>query len=104
MKVNRVSSIIAACSTLLVVVITIFFFKLQDSSRFDIVLIIVDSLPGFLTGKYLSIGGDYAFFDNILDKKFTTLAEYLKKSGYYTAAFISNAHLRAGKGFEQGFD
>lgn len=64
----------------------------------------VYSFPGFLTGRYLTIGKDYVFLDNILDKKFTTLSEYLKKAGYYTAAFVFNAHLMIGKGFEQGFD
>lgn len=64
----------------------------------------VYSFAGFLTGRYLSIRGGYVFLDNILDKKFTTLSEYLKKAGYYTAAFVVNGHLMIGKGFEQGFD
>lgn len=64
----------------------------------------VYSFPGLLTGKYLSIGEGHVFLDNILDKKFTTLPEYLKREGYYTAAFVFNAHLRVGKGFEQGFN
>lgn len=61
--------------------------------------------PGLFTGRYLTVGVDYLFLDNILDKKFSTLAEYLKNSGYYTAAFINNnISFKVGKGFEQGFD
>ena len=39
-----------------------------------------------------------------MDKKFTTLAEYLKEAGYNTAAFVCTPFLRPGSGFEQGFD
>lgn len=62
------------------------------------------SLPALLTGRYLEVGKDYVFYDNILDKQFTTLAEYLKNSGYYTVAFVNNGHLKINKGFEHGFD
>ncbi len=63
------------------------------------------SFPGILTGRYLAVSkGDYAHYTNIFDSKFDTLAEYLKRLGYYTAAFVNNEHLRMGQGFEQGFD
>ena len=65
----------------------------------------VYSFPGFLTGRYLAIKSrDPLFFHNILDKELTTLSEYLKSFGYYTAAFLNNGHLAIGKGFEQGID
>ncbi len=63
------------------------------------------SFPGILTGRYLGVDkGDYTFWDNILDKKFNTLAGYLKDANYYTAAFLNNPHFKINKGFEQGFD
>jgi len=63
------------------------------------------SFPGLLTGRYLGIKSRrFEFIDHLLDKKFVTLAEYLKREGYYTAAFINNPHLEANKGFEQGID
>lgn len=63
------------------------------------------SFPGLLTGRYLGIKSKrFEFLDHLLDKKFVTLAEYLKKEGYYTAAFINNPHLEVDKGFEQGID
>lgn len=64
----------------------------------------VYSFPGILTGRYLGVNNGYVLLDNILDKKFNTLAEYLKDAGYYTAAFLHNPHLKINKGFEQGFD
>lgn len=63
------------------------------------------SFPGLLTGRYLEVrNADYVLMDNILDKKFITLAEYLKNAGYYTAGFMDKSLLNAGRGFEQGFD
>jgi len=63
------------------------------------------SFPGLLTGRYLGIKSKrFEFLDHLLDKKFVTLAEYLKGAGYYTAAFINNLHLEVNKGFEQGID
>lgn len=65
--------------------------------------------PGYHTGRYLGIKnkniGKFIFMNN-LDKKFNTLAEYLKKLGYYTVALPSsnNIFYRAGSGYEQGFD
>jgi len=64
----------------------------------------VFSSPALLTGRYLAIDKRSICLDNILDKKFTTLAEYLKDCGYYTAAFFDNDNYRTGTGFEQGFD
>lgn len=62
------------------------------------------SFVGLLTGRYLAVGKEYVFLDNILGREFITLPEYLKDYGYYTAAFVLNGNLMAGKGFEQGFD
>jgi arylsulfatase len=62
------------------------------------------SFPTILTGKYLAVDEKYVFLNNILDQKFTTVAEYLRSAGYYTAAFLNNGNLKEGKGFEQGFD
>jgi len=64
----------------------------------------VYSFPGLLTGRYLSVNKGYILLDNLLDKEFSTLAEYLKNAGYYTAAFLNNTNLKINKGFEQGFD
>ncbi|MDD4939483.1 MAG: sulfatase [Candidatus Omnitrophica bacterium] len=62
------------------------------------------SFVSFLTGRYLKIAEGNMFFNNVLDKDFTTLAEYLKRAGYYAAAFITNPTLKVNKGFERGFD
>ncbi len=67
----------------------------------------IHATPALISGKYLAVYNKYILFDdflNIFDKKFTTLAEYLKGFGYYTAAFLSNSHFRIETGFEQGFD
>lgn len=57
-----------------------------------------------LTGKYLSNDQEDMFLNNVLDEKFSTLSEYFKNFGYYTAAFVTTDALRIGRGFEQGFD
>ncbi|MFH1507081.1 MAG: sulfatase [Candidatus Omnitrophota bacterium] len=62
------------------------------------------STPSLMTGRYLGINDIHAFFNSVLDKRFTTLAEYLKNAGYYTTAFFNNGNYRWGTGFEQGFD
>ena len=64
----------------------------------------VSAIPGLMTGQYVTVQKFEPFWDNILDKRFTILAEYLKNFGFYTAAFLANATLRKGRGFEQGFD
>jgi arylsulfatase A-like enzyme len=65
----------------------------------------VCSFPSILTGIYLAINKkDYVLYENNLDNKFDTLAEDLKKAGYYTAAFVKNPHLRIKNGFGQGID
>lgn len=67
----------------------------------------VHATPALLTGKYLGVYSLEVLtktFNNILDNKFTTLAEYLRGSNYDTAAFLSNGHYRFGTGFEQGFN
>jgi arylsulfatase A-like enzyme len=58
---------------------------------------------GLMTGRYLMVYGDDEA-EGILDKKFTTLAEYLKKIGYHNIAFLNNGHYARGSGFERGFD
>jgi len=61
---------------------------------------------GLFTGKYLATDKpEPSLWDNILDAKFKTLAEYLKDFGYSTMALIaSNSNYAQGKGFDQGFD
>lgn len=61
---------------------------------------------GLFTGKYLATDKlEPSLWDNILDAKFMTLAEYLKSFGYSTMALIGgNKNYAKGKGFEQGFD
>lgn len=62
------------------------------------------SSPGLLTGRYLATDQVVDYMGEALDKKFTTLAEYLKGFGYCTAAFLANGTYKKGRGFEQGFD
>ncbi len=62
------------------------------------------SSVGLLTGRYLATTKYEPSWDNVLDKRFITLAKYLKNFGYETAAFLNNIHFREGSGFEQGFD
>jgi len=62
------------------------------------------SFVGLFTGRYLGLRGGYLLLANILDKKFTTLAEYCKDMGYFTAAFVTSPLLKIRKGFGQGFD
>jgi arylsulfatase A-like enzyme len=64
----------------------------------------VSATPGLMTGRYLMVTKFEPFWDHVLDKRFTTLAEYLNNFGFYTAAFLSNVIYRKGTGFEQGFD
>jgi arylsulfatase len=70
------------------------------------------SVPSFLTGTYPCQHGVYegsAFSEagevtDLLPAEALTLAEAFQQSGYGTAAFVHNAQLRAGNGFEQGFE
>ena len=70
------------------------------------------SVPSFLTGTYPVRHGVYegsASLDvgevtDVLPEASVTLAEVLRGQGYRTAAFIRNAQLRRGNGFEQGFE
>ena len=55
---------------------------------------------GFQPWRVGSLGGDRA----VLDERFVTLPEALKKLGYRTAAFRSNHWLQAEYGYSQGFD
>ncbi|MBN3041276.1 MAG: sulfatase [Candidatus Omnitrophica bacterium] len=66
----------------------------------------IASLPGFFTGRYLEVETPKHLLtsDNLLDEKFTTLAEYLKTMGYHTAVFGNHPFLKINKGFGQGFD
>ncbi len=70
------------------------------------------SVPSFLTGTYPAQHGVYegsarrasgAWSSDVLGSELTTLAERFHAEGYDTAAFVRNAQLRAGQGFEQGF-
>jgi arylsulfatase A-like enzyme len=55
---------------------------------------------GFQPWRAGSLGGDRA----VLDERFVTLPEALKKLGYRTAGFRSNHWLQAEYGYSQGFD
>lgn len=69
------------------------------------------SVPSFLTGTYPLQHGVYegsarglsGTTSDVLPQEATTLAERFEQAGYRTAAFVRNAQLRAGLGFEQGF-
>lgn len=70
------------------------------------------SVPSFLTGTLPvrhgvyegSARGDAGEVSHALPESATTLAEVFRDAGYDTAAFVRNAQLRPGLGFEQGFD
>jgi arylsulfatase A-like enzyme len=69
------------------------------------------SVPSFLTGTYPLQHGVYegsaraaeGTVSDVLPETATTLAELFARAGYQTAAFVENAQLRKGMGFEQGF-
>lgn len=70
------------------------------------------SVPSFLTGSWPAVHGVYegsarrggVLTTDILGERSKTLAEAFAEAGYDTAAFLRNAQLRPGRGFEQGFD
>ncbi|MEO6710638.1 MAG: sulfatase [Planctomycetota bacterium] len=70
------------------------------------------SVPSFMTGTYPVQHGVYEGSaheadgqkSDVLPPDAMTLAESFSAAGYQTAAFIHNAHLRGGLGFEQGFE
>jgi arylsulfatase len=70
------------------------------------------SVPSFLTGTYPSQHGVFegsarneaGEVTDLLPASATTLAEVFQQHGFDTAAFVHNAQLRAGNGFEQGFE
>jgi arylsulfatase len=65
------------------------------------------AIPALISGRYLAVSELDVFNGescNIIDGRFTLLAEYLKNSGYQTAAFVCNDFVRQGTGFEHGFD
>ncbi|HED64661.1 MAG TPA: hypothetical protein ENJ09_03795 [Planctomycetes bacterium] len=70
------------------------------------------SVPSFLTGTFPiqhgvyegSARGKAGAVTDVLPESATTLAEVFSEHGYRTAAFIKNAQLKRGNGFEQGFD
>jgi arylsulfatase A-like enzyme len=70
------------------------------------------SVPSYLTGTYPLQHGVYecsargigGTTSDVLPDEATTLAETFRTAGYRTAAFVRNAQLRPGLGFEQGFD
>src|SRR5262245_45073288 len=70
------------------------------------------SVPSFLTGTWPaehgvyegSAHGDQGETTDLLPDRARTLAEDFAEAGFETAAFLHNAHLRSGQGFEQGFD
>lgn len=70
------------------------------------------SVPSFLTGTYPmqhgvyegSARGESGKVTDVLPESSTTLAEVFRERGYATAAFVKNAQLNRGNGFEQGFE
>lgn len=70
------------------------------------------SVPSFMTGMWPLQHGVYegsarereGATTDVLPAAATTLAEVLQQAGWSTAAFVQNAQLRTGLGFEQGFD
>ena len=70
------------------------------------------SVPSFLTGTYPLQHGVYrgsarkegSAFSDVLGEDALTLAEVFQAAGYRTGAFVRNAQLRRGMGFEQGFE
>ncbi|MCP3915346.1 MAG: sulfatase [bacterium] len=70
------------------------------------------SVPTILTGLYPAQHGVYqgsskdadGMHSDVVPKGARTLAEAFAATGYETAAFVMNAQLRRGLGFEQGFD
>ncbi|MFQ5653869.1 MAG: sulfatase [Planctomycetota bacterium] len=70
------------------------------------------SVPSFLTGLYPVQHGVYegntrgseGSVSDILPADAHTMAEIFREAGWRTAAFVHNAHLRAGQGIEQGFE
>ncbi|MFN0006451.1 MAG: sulfatase [Planctomycetota bacterium] len=69
------------------------------------------SVPSFLTGTWPLEHGVYegsarlqeGETTDLLPEKAETMAEAFSAAGYDTAAFVHNAQLRRGNGFEQGF-
>jgi arylsulfatase A-like enzyme len=71
------------------------------------------SIPTLFTSLYPIQHGVYegeahgdggALESDILDDRFTTLAEAFRERGYRTVGWVNNAHLPASQGFGQGFD
>ena len=70
------------------------------------------SVPSILTGTLPMQHGVYrgsardeaGSFSDVLPQEAVPLAEVFGDSGYQTAAFVKNSQLRAGMGFEQGFE
>ncbi|MHC4845840.1 MAG: sulfatase [Planctomycetota bacterium] len=70
------------------------------------------SVPSFFTGTWPAQHGVYegsarakaGAVTDLLGDQARTLAESFEAAGYQTSAFIHNAQLKLGNGFEQGFD
>lgn len=60
------------------------------------------SVASLLTSTYGATNGVRAAAAS-LDRRLTTLAEMLAEEGYYSAAFVANAHLGKAFRFDQGF-
>src|SRR6266699_892851 len=61
------------------------------------------SVASIVTGQYPKSHGARGLFSSLSPANLT-LAEIFKQEGYDTGAFVSNLFLKAGMGFEQGFD
>jgi hypothetical protein len=64
----------------------------------------VPSMAALFTGFQPWRAGSWASDRSVLDARFVTLPESLKRAGYRTAAFRSNHWLEAEFGYSQGFD
>ncbi len=62
------------------------------------------SIGSMLTSVYPRTLGLYVERNQTLPEEFVTLAEILRKHGYYTASLVSNANINRVFGFAQGFD
>jgi arylsulfatase A-like enzyme len=76
---------------------------LRFDQAFTVVPKTAQSVAAFLTGRY-PIRNGVRRLDDRLAAREETLAEVFGAAGYRTAAFVHNAWLLRGRGFEQGFD
>jgi arylsulfatase A-like enzyme len=61
------------------------------------------SLAAFFTGRTPTHNGVFGIYHELPESE-TTLAEILAEQGYRTSAVVTNAFLKSGRGFDQGFE